>query len=70
MNEHGNAQSVIHWTSLVRKHSTKFLYSNFIYRVLCLLNSEVEPRIGSDIEKLLHFSDQSQVGDWYLYQNY
>lgn len=35
-----------------------------------LLNSQTEPRIGNDIKRILHLSEQTENGDWYLDQNY
>lgn len=70
----GNPWSVIHWTSLVRNNSEEYSYTDFIdkllYISLCLLRSDVIPRIYPDIRKFLHLSEQAKVGDWYLYQNY
>jgi len=35
-----------------------------------LLNSQTEPRIGDEIKRILHLSENTKIGEWYLYQNY
>jgi len=74
LDEQDNAQLVIQWTSFVQKNSNNFSSSDFInqfiYIVACLLNNNVEPRIGSKIQRTLHLSEQVKMGHWYLYQNY
>lgn len=37
---------------------------------LCLLSSDVIPFVSIEIKRILHLSEQSKVGDWYLYQNF
>jgi hypothetical protein len=74
LNEQGSPQSVIFWTSLVRKNSTEYSFKDFIdqfiYPATCLLSSSTEPRVSEEIQKVLHLTDQAKTGDWYLYQNY
>lgn len=47
MNEQGDVQSVIHWTSLVRRNSTEFSFRAYVdqfpYTLFFLLNIELEP---------------------------
>ena len=38
--------------------------------VAIFLNSEEEPIIHPDINRILHLSDETKRGDWYLYQSY
>ena len=58
----------------MRKNTIEFTFSDFVdqflYVISCLLNIDVEPRIGPKIRKFLHLSEQIKIGDWYLYQNY
>lgn len=74
LGEQGNPQSMIHWTSLVRNNTNEFTFSdyidNFLYRVSFLLNSDAKLRIGPEIKRILHLSEQTKIGDWYLYQDY
>ena len=67
----GNPQSVIFWTSLIRKDSMKFTYTNFIdlfiYPIVNMLNNIIQPRVGDEIKKVLQLSEHSTTGDWYLY---
>ena len=53
---------------MVRVVSTKFTYSDFIdtfiHTVAQLLSSQLEPRIGEEIKRILHLSDQVKIGDW------
>ena len=55
----------------MRKHSNEFTFNDyvdkFLYTVCGLLNSEIEPRIGPEIRRVLHLIDQTKTGDWYLY---
>lgn len=74
MDSYENPQPVIHRTSLVRKNTTGFTFSDFVDQYLyvsyLLLINDVEPRIGPEIRKILHLSEQTRTRDWYLYQNY
>jgi len=67
MDDQGSAQSVIHWTPLVRKNSTDFTFTDyvdqFLYTIIFLLHSDLEPKIGADVQKKLHRSDQVKTGD-------
>lgn len=42
----------------------------FIHPVLQLINSQKEPRINEETKKVVYLSDQTKIGDLYLYQNY
>ena len=53
----GNPQSVVLWTSLIRKDSTEFTYKDFIdsffHPVVNMLSSSSQPRISEEIKKVL-----------------
>lgn len=57
----------------MRKNSSDFNFSDFnnqfIYTMAFHLNKNVEPRMGYEIQRILHLGDQEKTGDWYLYQN-
>jgi len=59
---------------LIRKNSTEFRFSNFIdyfiHSIAQLLSNQSEPRINSEIKRIMHLSDQFRIIDSYLYQNY
>lgn len=63
----GEKKLVIHWTSLVMKNTKEFPLSDFVNRFLyvsfCLLNSDVVPRISSDIKIILQLCEKIKVGD-------
>lgn len=65
LDEQGNTQFVIQWTSLARKHSNEFTFNQyvdqFLYTVSCILNSNVKPRIGSKIKEFLYLSECGAV---------
>lgn len=52
----------------MRKNSSYFTFSDcidqFTYIVLLLLKNNMEPMIGYEIQRTLHFSDQAKIGDW------
>lgn len=58
----------------MRSNSIEFSFTDFVdqflYTMVCLLHGDVDPRIGEDIQKILHLSDQIKIEDWYLYQTY
>lgn len=72
--DQGINQSVILWTSLVKKNSTEFKFSDFIdsfvHTVVGLLINQSEPRISSEIKRVLHLSEKTKTRDRYLCQNY
>lgn len=43
---------------------------NSLYTLSFLLTSNIDPRIWPEIEQCLHLSEQTKIGDWYLYHNY
>lgn len=67
----GTPQSVIHWTSLVRKNTKEYSFSDyvnqFLHTTLFFLSSDIIPRISLEIKRILHLSEQSKIRDWYLY---
>ena len=53
LHDQSNPQSIILWTSLVRKNSTEHTFSDyvdqFLHIISYLLNHNIEPRIGLEI---------------------
>jgi len=74
LDEEGNQQSVIFWTSLVIKEHQELFYKQFIEKffhpAMSILSSSTKPRISEDIKRILNLIDQARIGDRYLYQNY
>lgn len=74
MNDEGEPQSVIFWTTLVMKDQKYFSYKTFVeifvHLAMSLLSGTAEPRISEDIKMIMQLSDQARTSDWYLYQNY
>ena len=74
MDEEGNQQSIILWTTLVMKEQNEYSYKQFIelflHPSLSLLTNITEPRINEEIRKVLKRLGQARTRDWYLYQNY
>jgi hypothetical protein len=35
-----------------------------------MLGSRPEPQINDEVQRILHLSDNTKTGDWYLYQDY
>jgi hypothetical protein len=74
LDQEGNPQSVTSWTSLVRKNSIEFSFKDFIdqfyHLVVCMLSSRIEPRINEEVQIVLHLSNLTKTGYWYLYQNH
>jgi len=72
--EVGNLIVVIHWTSFLRrKHqSVGFSYFNdqFMFMAYALFHEEIPFRFYPDFKALLHFSSDTKVGDWFLFQDY
>lgn len=70
----GNPQSIVFWTSLIRKDSTEFTYKDFIdsfiHPVPNTLRSSSQPRINEEMKKILQLLENSRTRDWYLYQNH
>ena len=69
-----NPLSVIFWTSLIRKESTKFnraeFTDHFVHPLINMLTNTVQPRISDEIKKILQLSEQTRTGDWYLYEKH
>lgn len=65
--EQGVNQSVIHWTKMVRTTSTISSFVEFVdafkHLVAQLLNSQTKPKIGDEIKRILHLSEQTKTGD-------
>ena len=59
---------------MVRKDNTEFYFNQFVDQFLhvavSLLNKNTKPRIDSEIKRILHLSEQTKKGDWYMYQAY
>jgi len=74
MDEDGRPQAVIAWTSLLKHNSTEFSFKQFIEKfyhpVVSMLSDRPKPRINDEVQRILHLSDYSKTGDWYLYQNH
>lgn len=74
MDEQGNQLYVIFQTMLVMNEQKEYSYKQFIemlvHPVLSVLSRRSEPRMSEEIRKFLQLSNQVQIGDWYLYQNY
>ena len=62
----GNPQSVIFWTSLIRKDSNEFTYidftNSFIHPMVNFLNSSKQPRISEEINNVLQLSKHNTTG--------
>jgi hypothetical protein len=74
MDGDGRPQAVTTWTFLLRHNSTKFSFKQFIdqfyHPVVSMLSDRPEPRINDEVQRILHLSDHTKTGDWYLYQNH
>jgi hypothetical protein len=74
MDGDGKPQAVTAWTSLLRHNSTKFSFKQFIdqfyHPVVSMLNDKPEPKINEEVQRILHLSDHTKTGDWYLYQDH
>lgn len=74
LNEEGEPQSIIFWTTLVMKDSKDFSYKQivemFVHPKMSFLSGTVKPRINEEIRRIMQLTDQARIGDWYLYQNY
>jgi len=67
----GHPRSLIFWTPLIQKYSSVFSYKEFIdsfvHPVVNMLTSRNQCRISDEIKRVLEFSKNSRIGDWYLY---
>ena len=74
MDMEGQPHSVIFWTSLLRKNSSEYSYSDFndlfIKPDMSLLDKAEPPRINEEIKRILQLSENCKVGEWYLYKNH
>jgi hypothetical protein len=74
MDADGRPQPVTAWTSLLKHNSTEYSFKAFIdlfyHPVVSMLSGRPEPRINDEVQRILHLSDNSKTGDWYLYQNH
>lgn len=57
LDDEGNRQSIIFWTTLVMKEKKEYSYKQFIkifvHPTLSLLSKNPEPRISEEIRKIL-----------------
>jgi hypothetical protein len=74
MDGDGRPQAVIAWTSLLEHNSTDFSFKDFInqfyHPLVSMLGGRPEPWINDEVQRILHLSDNTKIGDWYLYQDY
>jgi hypothetical protein len=74
MDGDGKPQAITALTSLLRHNSTKFSFKQFIdqfyHPVVSMLSGRPEPKINDEVQRILHLSDHTRTGDWYLYQNH
>jgi hypothetical protein len=74
MDGDGRPQAVTAWTSLLKHNSIEFSFKEFIdqfyHPVVSMLSARPEPRINDEVQRILHLSDHTNTGDWYLYQNH
>jgi hypothetical protein len=70
MDEDGKPQAVTAWTSLLRHNSIEFSFKQFYHLVVSMLSGRPEPRINDEVQRILHLSDHTKTGDWYLYLNH
>jgi hypothetical protein len=74
MDGYGKPQAVTMWTTLLKHNSTDFIFKEFIdqfyHPVVSMLGGRPEPRINYEVQRILHLSDNTKIGDWYLYQNH
>jgi hypothetical protein len=74
MDGDGRPQEVTAWTSLLKHNSTEFSFKEFIdqfqHLVVSMLSGRLEPQINDEVQRILHLSDNTKIGDWYLYQDY
>jgi hypothetical protein len=74
MDGDGRPQVVRAWTSLLKHNSTDFSFKEFIdqfyHPVVSMLGGKPKPRINDEVQRILHLSDNTKIGDSYLYQYY
>jgi hypothetical protein len=74
MDADGKPQPVTAWTSLLKRNSTEYHLIEFIdqfyHSVLGMLSGVPEPRVNDEVRRVLHLSENTKTGDWYLYKNH
>jgi hypothetical protein len=74
MDSDGKPQPVSAWTSLLRRNSVEYDFTAFIdqfyHPVVSMLSGVPEPRVNEEVRRVLHLSESTKTGDWYLYQNH
>ena len=74
MDSDGKPQPVLAWTSLLRRNSVEYDFTAFIdqfyHPVVSMLSGVPEPQVNEEVRRVLHLSESTKTGDWYLYQNY
>jgi hypothetical protein len=74
MDADGKPQPVTAWTSLLKRNSAEYNFAEFIdqfyHPVLGMLAGVPEPRVNDEVRRVLHLSENTKTGDWYLYQNH
>jgi hypothetical protein len=74
MDQEGKPQAITSSTSLLIRNSIEFSFKQFIeflyHPVANLLSDRPKPRINEEIQRVLHLSNLSKTGDWFLYQNH
>jgi hypothetical protein len=70
MDGDGRPQVVTSWTSLLKQNSTEFSFKEFIdqfyHPMVIMLGSRLEPQINDEVQRILHLSNNTKIGDWYL----
>jgi hypothetical protein len=74
MDADGRPQPITAWTSLLKHNSTEYSFKAFIdhfyHPVVSMLSGRPKPQINDEVQRILHLSDNTKTGDWYLYQNH
>jgi hypothetical protein len=74
MDANGKPQPVTAWTSLLKRNSAEYHFAEFIdqfyHPMLGMLSGVPEPRVNDEVRRVLHLSENTKTGDWYLYKNH
>jgi hypothetical protein len=74
MDADGKPQPVTAWTSLLKRNSAEYHFAEFIdqfyHPVLGMLSGVPEPRVNDEVRRVLHLSENTKTGDWYLYKDH
>jgi hypothetical protein len=74
MDGDGKPLEVTAWTSLLKHNSTDFNFKDFInqfyHPMVSMLCGRPEHLINDEVQRILHLSDHTKTGDWYLYQDH